>query len=439
MIRRINKMYDNNIWRLKGVFLAALILIFMTAATAGAIEVNITAGETTLSLPGAGGPISVPVWGFAHDLTQPAGTPPGDGVVKVPGNPIVVPPGDTTLTINLTNNLDEPVSLQILGQMLSPNNGPVWTDAAGGPPIIGSRPMGNFTARVRSFSHETAPGATVSYTWVDFKPGTYLVTSATNPAKQVQMGLYAAVKKDLAAGEAYAGVTYDKEIIMVYSEVDPLMQAAINDGTYGPTPDPVPAGWITSSIRREPTYFLINGVAFEPGGDLDPINGAEPFNAGDTVLIRFLNAGYETHVPQLLNMYMKLEAEDGNPYPHAREQYGYELAAGKTMDATIQMSSTLGRFSIHDAALHLTNAGGSGPGGMLAYVSTPPCEGDIEPVPPDRDVDGLDLFTLMQDFGQPCTPAGTCPGDIAPTGGNGVVDAADLNILAQAFGRANCP
>ena len=42
-----------------------------------------------------------------------------------------------------------------------------------------------------------------SYTWTNFKAGTYLLQSGTNPAKQVQMGLYAAVKKDHAPGEAY--------------------------------------------------------------------------------------------------------------------------------------------------------------------------------------------------------------------------------------------
>ncbi len=52
---------------------------------------------------------------------------------------------------------------------------------------------------------------------------------------------------------------------MVYSEVDPVIHAAIAAGTYGYNPAP-PAGWITNSLHREPKYFLINGKVFQPGG-----------------------------------------------------------------------------------------------------------------------------------------------------------------------------
>ena len=53
----------------------------------------------------------VPAWGFADDV---AGA--GTGTVTVPGPQLIVPAGDTTLTINVTNNLPVPVSINIPGQ-----------------------------------------------------------------------------------------------------------------------------------------------------------------------------------------------------------------------------------------------------------------------------------------------------------------------------------
>ena len=96
------------------------------------------------------------------------------------GTNLSVPPGESTLTINLTNNLSVPVSMVIPGLMTAMN-----------PTFVGGRVM--------SFTTETAPGATATYTWNNVNPGTYLYLSGTNPAVQVQMGLYGAVKKDYAA------------------------------------------------------------------------------------------------------------------------------------------------------------------------------------------------------------------------------------------------
>ena len=439
--------------RITGI-IVFLILLTVGAGTASAAEYWLVAAEVPppgLTLPGAA---AADAWGFCieedNDFTAIACTPSVPGPVLEVGGAGDISPN--TLTVHLKNNLpvalDEYISLQILGQVLANNSGPVWTELDNPTPVANPRDSLNYTARVRSFAHEAAPGGgEATYVWgtvlKPFRVGSYLLTSGTNPAKQVQMGLYAAVKKDVAVGEAYPGVVYDKEIIMVYSEVDPAMQTAINAGTYGFHPDPVPAGWITSSLHRDPKYFLINGLAFDPtlpdGGGLDPINAADPVNAGDTVLIRFLNAGYETHVPQLLNMYMSLVAEDGNPHAYPKKRYGVQLPAGKIIDAVISMPNTIGRFSIHDATLNLTNNGAAAMGGMLAFVSTPPCIGDIEPVPPDKDVDGLDLLVLGNNFGADCS-AVPCPGDIAPVGApDDMVDALDLAALAEAFGRANCP
>jgi FtsP/CotA-like multicopper oxidase with cupredoxin domain len=405
-----------------------LCLAFLSAAagTAGAAtDVYLRAAATTLNLPdGLGGTTAVPAWGFARDTSFGS----LDGVVGVPGPVLKVPPGETVLRIHLDNNLPEPISIHINGLQLANNGGPVFSEPDGGGVVSPSRPAGNFTARVRSFGHETPPGNTTAVVYeFNLRPGTYLFSSGTNPAKQVQMGLYGALAVDAAPGSAYTGVPYTREVVLLYSEVDPAINAAIAGGTYGP------GGTITSSVNRKGKYFLINGKAYNPaapnGGGLDAVAFVDRY---DKVLIRALNAGYDTHVPQLLNTYVKMVAEDGNPYTYAKEQYGFDLPAGKTVDAVLT-PATHGRFSIHDGALHLTNNGTAPPGGMLAYYKVA-CVGDLDQ---SGAVNFADLALLRANFGVTCAPGAVCPGDVNK---DGSVNFADLALLRANFGTSTgCP
>ena len=256
-------MYKKILKRFTGVLLS-LIFLGAMVGTASAQVYDLCTGQVTLAMPDG---TFVDAWGFGLDDSSPT-----CATASVPGPMLEVDSGVPGLTVNLRNTLPDPISLNILGQILSPNDGPVWAELDG-TVVANPRAANNFTARVRSFAHEAGSlGGTATYSWPSFKPGTYMLTSGTNPAKQVQMGLYAAVKKDAAPGVAYAdnpdipgdqSVPYDKEFILIYSEVDPVMQAAISAGTYGYTAvDPLPAGWVTSSLHRDPKYFLINGKAF---------------------------------------------------------------------------------------------------------------------------------------------------------------------------------
>ncbi len=422
-------MYKIGLKRFIGIFLSLIFVGVMVGTASAQTDVYLRADTMMLTLPdGLGGMTNVPMWGFAEETAFGNTT----GTVSVPGPLIEVPPGETLLRIHVDNNLPDPISLQINGLMLINNSGPVWTELGStAPAFTGSRPddpiTGNFTARVRSFSHETDPGNTTDVVYefdVTGKSGTFMYMSATNPAKQVQMGLYGGVKIDVALGEAYPGVLYDKEVVLIYSEVDPLIHAAIDAGDYGPT------GTITSSLQRDPKYFLINGMVY-PDAGLEEVLFADPY---DRVLVRFINAGYETHVPQLLNMYMTTVAEDGNLYAYPKEQYGAQLPAGKTMDAVI-VQTTDGKFSIHDAAHHLTNAGAADPGGMLAYFDVA-CPGDLNR---DGSVNFPDLAAMRANFFTNCStlPPGTeCVGDI---NNDGFVNFADLALMQANFFRSGCP
>lgn len=410
--------------RILALFLC-LVLGGVMAGTALAVtDVYLRAEATTLTLPnGAGGTTIVPVWGFAQDSAFGA----GDGTISVPGPVLKLPAGETALNIHLDNNLGEPISLHINGQALTNNSGPVFSelgDATVYP--AGPRPAGNQTARVRSFNHETPPGnpSAVIYEYSNLRPGTFLYSSGTNPAKQVQMGLYGALTIDVAPGQAYSGVAYTEELVMVYSEIDPAMHAAISGGTYGP------GGTVTSSLHREPKYFLINGMAYDPAapGGLDPIAFVDGL---DTVLVRVINAGYELHVPEFANTFVSLVAEDGNPRAYPTEQYSLEMPAGKIYDVLLTPSGE-GRYAIHDAALHLTNNGSAATGGMLAYYGVA-CVGDVNQ---DGVINILDLVMVRDNFGSSCAPGDPCPGDANK---DGVVNILDKVLVRNNFGLSGCP
>ena len=363
----------------------ACVGFLLVAGQCAAADYYLCAKPGTVTMPG--GEV-VPIWGYVKDDNDNL----ADGC---PGNPdlqstaLTVPAADAGLTVHLRNDLSEPTSIVIPGQTAAMT--PVWFEPASpGTTYAGSRPAGNTTARVRSFTHETAPGATADYTWGSIKPGTYLYHSGTHPQVQVQMGLYGAVTKNFAdAGgtpaEAYDGDSYDAELTLLFSELDPAQHAAIVAGTYGDpgtapdtpcpnnnnvsAPDFLP---MTSTLCYKPKYFLINGQAYP-----DSMAGLPTVEAGKNTLLRFLNAGLRSYVPTVQGTNMKMLAEDGNRYQYRvgntfspRDQYQYStlLASLKTTDAIIS-PTTLGDIVIYDRRLHLVNDL-TQDGGMFVKLAT---------------------------------------------------------------------
>jgi hypothetical protein len=298
--------------------------ILATAATPSFAQTDLVALEATATMPDA---TVIPMWGFFEDT--------GQLCTEVPAwevGPALTATPAGTLTVNVRNCLSEPVSVFIPGQLKATS--PVtFTDGQG-------------RQRVRSFDAETAgAGGLGSYTWTGVKEGTYLYHSGTHPQVQVQMGLYGAL--------TVGSYGYTDEATVVYSEIDPALHAAVDDGSYGTTGP-------TSTFDYVPTYFLINGKAY-------PVTTDIPVGTGSDVLLRFVNAGLKVHVPTLEGgLYMDLIAEDGNLYPFPLTQYGVELPAAKTMDAVLNVGAD-GAYALYDRALSLTNGSATG-GGMLTRI-----------------------------------------------------------------------
>ncbi|MBI4773235.1 MAG: hypothetical protein HY788_03475 [Deltaproteobacteria bacterium] len=398
-----------------GRILLVIALVVCIPGISSAATYNLTAKVMIMNMP-EGGP-AVTMWAYALD----------GGTATVPGPVLVVPPGDDTLIINLTNELPVPTSLLIRGQMKSPLDPavPVWTDGLTDAVLsTGSRPAGNVTGRVRSFDKETAPTTTVTYTWSGVKMGTYLYGSGTNMAVQGQMGLYGALKKDAGPLNAYGApaTAYDDETIMLFHEVDPVIHGHVAADTYGP------GKTLTSTIDYHPTYFLINGEAFT---DVAPLI-LDSLVAGSRALLRFLNAGLETHIPLIYGMYMSQVAEDGIPLNYPLQTYLLTLAPGKTMDAILQTTSDVtGDIPVFDRRLFLTNDGSSLSGGMMGYLTI--CVedptglvNDLADFDGDGDADGEDLVAFFAAYNA-ALPSADLNGDT-------LVNDADVIVFANNFG-----
>lgn len=391
---------------------AAAVALMLVAGPASAGDNWLAAKAFTKTLPDGS---SVPMWGYVkdtgdgtnahcYDITGAGSVALRDACVAglpdpmVPGPRLTVSPDEELLRVYLTNGLPEPTSVVIPGQEMpnSSNNetGPTWNTPDGD---TGARTDPAW--RVRSFGLEAAPnGGRRAYTWASgtgnpiANPGTFIYHSGTHPQKQVYMGLYGAVTKDevaedIVAGisaEAYPGVPYDNEVILFYSDIDPVFNEAVAAGT------------LATAINYNAQWFLVNGEPYEadvtediPAG-LASVPGT---NTRSDTLVRFLSAASETHVPVIQGLRMTIHAEDGLVYTWQngatvvdtapRNQYSAMLPALKTKDAIIA-PTTPGRYAVYDGNGYMTNPSdisdfdaGDTVGGMLRFLTV----GDANLVP----------------------------------------------------------
>lgn len=320
-------------------------------SVSNAVEVFLKTESYTKTLPGPEGDIDVPMWGFASCTDNTF----SDCTLSATGPQINAQSGDA-LTIHLRNTLPTPVSIDIPGQTGSGN--PTWTYDD-----LGRR-------RVQSFTTETAAsGGTQTYTWSTLRTGTYLYQSATHPSIQVPMGLHGPMvvtPATPAAGctaSAYSSDSscYDTETVLLFSEVDPNLNAAIEAAAGNPSNYP-------STIDYSPTYLLINGEV-EP----DTVLSGQP---NDTALLRYLNAGLRSHTPTIIGVDMGLLAEDGNLYPGLiKQQSALLLPAGKTVDALVEMPNenvTLGFFDRMPTFTNSALPDGGTQGSVQVGTGSPP-------------------------------------------------------------------
>ncbi len=363
---------------------------------------NITAAPMTATLPDGS---QVPMWGYCSTGTCTSAWKTGPTIV-VPTDALT---GFGSLTINFTNTLPTATSLVIVGQLGGGlGSGGSGTDVPrvdspvhSGAPAITWPTVDNsagFTppiqvARARAFSPEAAAGdvaaTSQTYSWTKLRPGTYLYETGSVPSLQVPMGLYGVVVVTQApgtsAGEAYplAGVSssrvpYDADATLLFSEIDPRQNAAVNAAaiahasvtTLFSDASCASSACYPPAVNYAPTYFLINGHAFDPtqpGSSGFPVSDNTVLTSGGgQILLRLLNAGLRTHVASVVGLQspLRVVAEDGYLLPgRAKAQSQVLMPAGKTMDVVftpVLMSGALNytpnSYPIFDRALSLTSS-----------------------------------------------------------------------------------
>lgn len=305
---------------------ATATLTVQTTTLPAAVCAETGAGSRTCDLWATTGSITLPdgnavtIWGYADSAA---------GAAQLPGPLLVVNEGDT-VTVNLTNLLDEDTALYFPGFNMIPD----LTGAA-------------------------ANGGTATYTFVADAPGTYRYEAGLlpNAQHQVAMGLVGVViVRPSTAGQAYNSSTtaFDDEALVVLSEIDP----ALNNST-----DPA-----TFDMRDyAPKYWLINGLAYP---HTEPIATAP----GNRVLLRYVNVGLEHHTMSLIGLEQALLAEDANLYIYARKVVAETIAPGQTKDVLVTIpADTPGgaQLALHNSDMLLHNNNAPGFGGMLTFLTTP--------------------------------------------------------------------
>jgi FtsP/CotA-like multicopper oxidase with cupredoxin domain len=405
----------------KRLFLA-LVAVALAATPSLAVDYYLCAQSVDKAMPDGA---LVAMWGFAldNDANLANGCP--AGTATVPGPKLIVPSSDNQLVIHLRNDLsapgNEPVSVVIPGQAMP-------TDAGGNLLQAVFFTDANGLSRVMSFTQEAATGGgTRTYYWNDIQPGTYAYQSGTHPQVQVQMGLYGALVKndDDATAAAYPGVTYDDQRDLFFSEVDPVLHAAVAAGTF-----------TGSTLNYYPKYFLLHSYDETAGawtdvtidaGNLPPTCIDSGLAVGDTILLRMYNMGLRELAPMIMGAHFDLVAEGGKKYPFARTQYQTLLMPGSTKDALFTPTYA-GDYKLVERRLNITDPGvnGSVSGGMQTCLSVAAvgatCAYDLEPVPGDGDVDGLDFNAML-----------------AKLTGDPAGYAATIAAFTLEFGRTDCP
>jgi FtsP/CotA-like multicopper oxidase with cupredoxin domain len=305
---------------------AGLVTVSGNAASAAVVSMDLCALPGTATLTGT---TTAPIWGFGIPSTA------GDcttATARLPGPPLTVTVGDV-VSIHVINALPAGhiVTFEIPGIAFDP--GP--TDAA--------------------------PGAGVTRTFTAGAPGTYLYQSAGDAGRQAAMGLAGAlVVNPTTANQAYNSDTtaYDVQTTLVLGAVDPAFNAA-------------PETFDMHGYKA--TYWLINGKAY-------PDTAGIGATAGQRLLLRYLNAGYDNTTMALLGLHERVLARDANLLNNPFDADAETIPAGGTEDTLVTMPVTpvppsTNGFPLYNRQLHLTNGAQTGTspapatgGGMLTFI-----------------------------------------------------------------------
>jgi FtsP/CotA-like multicopper oxidase with cupredoxin domain len=210
----------------------------------------------------------------------------------------------------------------------------------------------------------TAPaiqvGESFTYQFKATHAGTYFYHCHVDTVEHLQMGMHGAFvvhAKDGAKQAWTDGPAFDKQYVFHLNEIDPVWHKAVEEGKpYDRT-------------NFHPRYWTINGKAFpDTMGDPEAeITG----NVGETVLVRIVNSGYQTHAFHLHGHHFKVVASDGRPLQTPIEKDTINIGAGERYDLLVTFTQS-GDFPFHSHNIIDNTNNGIYPGGMHTMTLVSP-------------------------------------------------------------------
>jgi FtsP/CotA-like multicopper oxidase with cupredoxin domain len=314
-------------WRQRALAVMLLILVPVAAADAEVLGVGgssfaLTASADRISTPDGG---SYLLWGFGA----------GGGRPQYPGPTLIVNEG-ATVTVSVTNQLPAAAGQRV--SLVFPGQTGVAASCTAGSCVQGPIAM------------EARLGATVTYTFVASRPGTFLYNSGSRPDLQVEMGLFGALIVrpsgfNAASPQAYATPEsrYDQEYLFLLSEIDSrihdLVESAGVEAVYdsGLLSNYRPNYWFING-RNAPDTMAEAGVAHLP---TQPYNALPRTRPGDRLLMRVVGGGHDMHPFHHHGNHARVIARDGfllqsAPGPSvdlSHEVFTIQSVPGQTVDA----------------------------------------------------------------------------------------------------------
>lgn len=289
------------------------------AGTTGTVF-DLTARRGAISTPDGG---SIPAWGYAN----------GAGLMQYPGPTLIVEQGQE-ITVNLSNELDEPVSILFPGQNVTAAG-----DVAG------------------ELTSEALPAGSATYTFRATRPGTFTYHSGTRTEIQVEMGLVGAliVRPYAGPGHAYnhARTAFDVEYLFLLTEMDPVLHDLVEAGDDAAIAawDRWPVYWFING-RAAPDTMLADGVGWLPH---QPYGSTPRMLPGQRLLMRVINGGRDLHPFHHHGNHARIIARDGQMLSSApgagpdlsHEVFTIQSVPGETVDAVFEWTGEGLGWDIH--------------------------------------------------------------------------------------------
>ena len=192
---------------------------------------------------------------------------------------------------------------------------------------------------VGHYSHDVYNG-TYTYQWRASTAGTYFYHCHTNTVLHAELGMYGALIVDPkpTPGDPtgtkrafYNGPKYDVEAIWACDEIDPAWHN--KDWAAGT------CGGDVGLNNLNPKYFIITGVD-GANSALTNTSVAVNMKLGQTLLVRYINAGYYPQKIDFGGLTASVVASDGRPLPAAVNMTSIETSSAERYDCIIKPTTT---------------------------------------------------------------------------------------------------